>query len=451
VRVLVVSYFAPLADHQAGGVQQWVHHLLPRLVRRDLDITVVCPDRPDGPLLDAGPRLRIRPELREEGRRELRADEVRRNHEALARHAAGADVVWVIDRHLPIRVPQPVVLTWTTVAYLDELQGLMGDNWDVAVAPSPYMVRIAQALLGPDAGPVLCVPVPVDVDRFRRVDPAPVVEAAQGRPYLLFPHRPDAQKGADVALQVMAELARAGAPHRLLIPLPPASVRAMRRYERRLVQRLQARAGAVGVSERVVFYPWAPPAAMPGLYSAAEWTLALSRLPEGFMLTPAESIACGTPVIATPAGALPEVLPEGHGLVVQDGFRDASAIAARVLAGPPPREEVERGARHVASRYGADAVADAYVRILSSTRKREPAYRRPTSSGLVLSPWCRPLGAPGALWHDLQMRVIRLNAVEAAYVAGLRDAEAGEERAVPGPVRSRLLELGVLVPSAGRT
>jgi glycosyltransferase involved in cell wall biosynthesis len=444
MRVLVVSYFAPLADHQAGGVQQWVHHVLPRLVRRGLEVTVVCPDRPDGPLLDAGPRLRIRPELREAGTRALPADEVRRNHETLARHAAGADVVWVIDRHLPVRVPQPVVLTWTTVAYQTELDGLMGGNWDVAVAPSPYMVRTAQALMGPAAGPVLCVPVPVDVDRFRRVDPPPVVEAAGGQPYLFFPHRPDPAKGADVALRVMSELAKAGAPHRLLVPTPPASVRAVRERERRLVQRLQARVAAAGLAERVVFYPWAPPAAMPGLYSAAEWTLALSRLPEGFMLTPSESIACGTPVIATPAGALPEVLPEGHGLVVQDGFRDASAIASRVLAGPPPRVEAERGARFVASRYSADVVADAYVEILATTRKREPAPRRPGDGRVVLGPWCRPLGA-GAVWHDIRMRVIRLDAAETAYLAGVREAGAG-----PEPEASpRLLELGVLVPAWG--
>jgi glycosyltransferase involved in cell wall biosynthesis len=442
VRVLVVSYFAPLAGHQAGGVQQWVHHVLPRLVARGLDLTVICPERPDGPLLDAGPRLRIRPELREAGRRPLRADEVRHNHEALARHAAAADVVWVIDRHLPIRVPPPVVLTWTTVAYWTELEGLVGGNWDVAVTPSPYLVRTARALLGPAAGPVLCVPVPVDVDRFRRVDPMPALEAARGRPYLLFPHRPDPGKGSDVALRVVGELARAGAPHRLLVPLPPASVRAVRRREQRMIQRLRARAAAAGLAEHVVFYPWAAPADMPGLYSGAEWTLALSRLPEGFMLTPAESIACGTPVIATPSGALPEVLPPGHGLVVQDGFRDASAIAARVLAGPP-RAEAERGARYVASHYGAEAVADAYVDILSSARKREPAVRRPADGRLVLSPWCRRLG-PGTLWHDISMRTIRLSAGEAACLAGLPDGGA-----VPEPVRSRLLDLGVLVPSAG--
>jgi len=288
------------------------------------------------------------------------------------------------------------------------------------------------------------VPVPVDVDRFRRIDPPPVVEAAGGRPYLFFPHRPDAAKGADVALRVMAELARAGAPHRLLVPQPPASVPAVRRRESRLVERLRARAAAAGLAERVVFYAWAPPAAMPGLYSAAEWTLALSRLPEGFMLTPSESIACGTPVIATPAGALPEVLPEGHGLVVQDGFRDASGIAARVLAGKPPRAEAERGARYVAGHYGADAVADAYLGILTSTRKREPAPRRPSDDRLVLGPWCRPAGA-GALWHDIRMRVIRLDAAEAAYVASL-----GEAGAVPGgPAPRRLLELGVLVPAGG--
>src|SRR6202011_5421032 len=310
VHVLLISYFAPLADHQAGGVPQWAHPLPPRLVARGLKVTLVCPERPDGELPRLGPRLRIWPELHEPGRRALLPDQVRHNHDVLARRAADADVLWVIDRHLPIPVPKPVVLTWTTVAYRTELEGLLGFNWDVAVAPSPYMVRTARALAGPacphgSGRRVLCVPVPVDVSRFRKVEPHVAIDEAEGRPYLLFPHRPDAAKGFDVALEVMRRLARAGAPHRLLVPLPPASVRAVRPRERRMVRRLQERVAAAGLSDRVAFYPWAPASSMPGLYSAAEWTLVLSRLPEGFVLAAAESIACRTPVLATPAGALP--------------------------------------------------------------------------------------------------------------------------------------------------
>jgi glycosyltransferase involved in cell wall biosynthesis len=446
MRVLLVSYFAPLADHQAGGVQQWVRHILPRLVSRGMRFTVLCPAAAPGPLLDLGPDLQVLPELYEPGRGPLRADEARHNLETLARHAAGADVIWVLDRHLPIRLPQPVVLSWTTVAYWTEVEGLLGCNWDVAVVPSPYMVRQAAALVGPAHGgggrpPVVCIPCPVDVDRFRPVDPPPVVEAAGGHPFLLFPHRPDADKGFDVALGVLGALAGAGAPHRLLVPLPPASVRAVRGRERRLVQRFQRRAAAVGLGDRVVFYPWAPASAMPGLYSAAEWTLVLSRLPESFVLTAAESLACGTPVLATPAGALPDLVPPGHGLVLLDGFRDVDAIAAHVLAGRPPLEEIRRGARHVADAYGADRIADAYVTLLRTARKRpsEPVPR--AGDDVALSPWCRQLDR-STLWHDYQMRAIRLSRAEADRVASLRGGGATAGR---DAVTRRLLDAGVLL------
>jgi len=64
------------------------------------------------------------------------------------------------------------------------------------------------------------------------------------------------------------------------------------------------------------------------LYSSAEIAVTAS-LYEGFGLPAAEAMSCGTPVIASRAGALPEVVGEdGTGVLVPPA--DAPALAAAI-------------------------------------------------------------------------------------------------------------------------
>jgi glycosyltransferase involved in cell wall biosynthesis len=66
---------------------------------------------------------------------------------------------------------------------------------------------------------------------------------------------------------------------------------------------------------------------LPGLYAGAR-AFVLPSLHEGFGLTAVEAMACGTPVVATRAGALPETCGDAARLVEPD----AGAIAAALLA-----------------------------------------------------------------------------------------------------------------------
>lgn len=81
-------------------------------------------------------------------------------------------------------------------------------------------------------------------------------------------------------------------------------------------------------------------------YTSAQVTVVPS-LYEGFGLPAAESMACGTPVVATRSGALPEVVGEdGAGILVPT--RDFQALARgieRILEDGPGREEMGRAGR----------------------------------------------------------------------------------------------------------
>jgi glycosyltransferase involved in cell wall biosynthesis len=71
------------------------------------------------------------------------------------------------------------------------------------------------------------------------------------------------------------------------------------------------------------FAGYVPDADLPALYAAAQ-VFAYPSLYEGFGIPPLEAMACGTPVVASTAGALPEVLGDAALLVDP---RDENALA----------------------------------------------------------------------------------------------------------------------------
>ena len=97
------------------------------------------------------------------------------------------------------------------------------------------------------------------------------------------------------------------------------------------------------------------------LMAASYATLMPSDWPEPFGLTAIESLACGTPVIARPVGALPELIRHGH-----DGFLGADAEAmAGSLEGVA---DLDRASirRDVIERFSASRMADGYERVYRS-------------------------------------------------------------------------------------
>jgi glycosyltransferase involved in cell wall biosynthesis len=81
------------------------------------------------------------------------------------------------------------------------------------------------------------------------------------------------------------------------------------------------------VGDRVRFLGYVPEADLPALYSTAD-LLAMPSLYEGFGLPMVEAMACGTPVLCSDGGALPEVAGDAA-LIVPHG--DVEAIASGLI------------------------------------------------------------------------------------------------------------------------
>ncbi|MFG0244499.1 MAG: glycosyltransferase family 4 protein [Phycisphaerales bacterium JB052] len=93
---------------------------------------------------------------------------------------------------------------------------------------------------------------------------------------------------------------------------------------------------------------------------------------EGYGLPLLESMACGTPVVATPAGAAPELLESGGGVLVDSDEPNVLADAVERVLGLPDAEwrAMSKAARDEAERHSWSVIGDrmesALLEILSS-------------------------------------------------------------------------------------
>ncbi|YAF95143.1 MAG: glycosyltransferase family 4 protein [Nodularia sp. CChRGM 3473] len=98
---------------------------------------------------------------------------------------------------------------------------------------------------------------------------------------------------------------------------------------------LQQQVQELGLEDNVKFLGFLPEAQLPIAYQAAELTVMPSQSFEGFGLAIIESLACGTPVLCTPVGGMPEILSSFSPDLITTST-EASAIAeklAQILLG----------------------------------------------------------------------------------------------------------------------
>jgi glycosyltransferase involved in cell wall biosynthesis len=122
---------------------------------------------------------------------------------------------------------------------------------------------------------------------------------------------------------------------------------------------LRSAAHAAGVEARCHFVGHVDPVA--DLFAAADVTVLPSTIPEAFGRTIVESMACGTPVVASRIGGIPEVLGgEFESWLVPPG--DAAALAARLDAARGWRSRdpglAVRCADHVRARFGLEPMLE---------------------------------------------------------------------------------------------
>jgi glycosyltransferase involved in cell wall biosynthesis len=138
----------------------------------------------------------------------------------------------------------------------------------------------------------------VDLSHF-----TPVSLPDDREPTILFVGTRDRRKNVGALLRAFAQLADA-IPHRLIVAGAPAV----------LPDHAEAEAERLGLGRRVMFKPYVAQDDLPKLYAAAQ-LFVWPSVYEGWGFPPQEAMACGTPVIVSDGGALPEVIGDAGSIV----------------------------------------------------------------------------------------------------------------------------------------
>jgi len=116
-------------------------------------------------------------------------------------------------------------------------------------------------------------------------------------------------------------------------------------------ERLMRLARKLGIQRFVTFLGFVEARALPDYYAAADLFVLPTVAFEGFGIATLEAMASGTPVLATPVGASPELVTQlDPTLIVADTSPDSLAAGLRDFMARPreAREELRRKARRVA-------------------------------------------------------------------------------------------------------
>jgi glycosyltransferase involved in cell wall biosynthesis len=417
VNILIYCYFPPLRRHLAGGAQRFLDGLLTALSAKAVEITVACPPlarhehRPDGP------RLKVVAEL---ARVDGDPTPAQAHHDAvlLADLAERADVVVTIDRTFPLDVDIPVVLCLNNFSYGPETRSVFDLAWDTIVVPSNYLRNCITWYFRPahwagEPRPVEVIPCGINRPAAHTLSLPEALALPAGGRFVGFPHRPDPDKGYETAVQAVLDLRQQGHNFTLLVPTPKAHD--VWPHQARYLDQRARYTHDVGAALAVHFHRWIEASEMTDYLQLCEWSLCLSRLPEGFGLSVLEAVAAGVPVVSTPAGAFPELLPPNHGVEHVD-FDDSNAVATLIAAGSDP-DAIDRGTEYINSYYDWDTIANRWIDVLRSTRKSSSRYRPLPVADESSAPWFR-LTPSGRSWHDYRMAYQQNTTAEVVVLGG---------------------------------
>lgn len=123
-------------------------------------------------------------------------------------------------------------------------------------------------------------------------------------------------------------------------------------------ERLEDLTSNLGLEEQVEFLGFVPREELPSLYRSAD-VFVLPSTYEGFGLVVLEAMACGTPVVGTQVGGVPDIITD-----TVDGFlvdREPAQIAKRIdtlAKDKRKRERMQRNARNKAEKMNWESVAE---------------------------------------------------------------------------------------------
>jgi glycosyltransferase involved in cell wall biosynthesis len=328
----------PIPAPAYGGIEEVVRLLCEEIVERGHDVTLFVAPGSNSPADVSSPLPHPHPD--EIGSACHEADHVARAFSSISEAEIMGERYDVVHDHcgfmalaMADRIDTPFVHT---------VHGPFGDDVASFYAAHGHKGTIvalshAQAERAPDRmGPAEVVPNPLRVSEwpFR----------ADKEDWALWIGRMSSVKGPHRAIAAARE---AGIPLVLAGPVQPGQEEF---FEREVQPHVDG--------DAVRYIGEADGARKRELYGAARAVLMPIRWEEPFGLVMAEAMACGTPVIAFPEGAAPEIVLDGEtGFLGNDEHEMARALSRSEDIDPQDCRD------HVAARFDAGVVAERYKRV----------------------------------------------------------------------------------------
>jgi glycosyltransferase involved in cell wall biosynthesis len=199
-------------------------------------------------------------------------------------------------------------------------------------------------------------------------------EATRGKlglgvlPLFVCAGRLELNKGTHHAIRALARLGDRGHPARLVVLGSGPDQ-----------ERLEALARELGLAQSVVFTGPQPHDVLARYLAAADAFVFPTELNEAAPHAPLQALACGTPVIASSVGSIPELInsPGKNGLLVRPGESEALAAAMqRVLADADLQRRLSLGGlARIRSEYTLETMVDRTLGVYQFARERNAKVR----------------------------------------------------------------------------
>ena len=207
------------------------------------------------------------------------------------------------------------------------------------------------------------IPCGVNLKRFTPLDKNEAIRRLAlpaDKSLLLYVGRFTSEKGIDRLLEAMPSIESGLRPHLVIIggdgdrDKATIEIRKMARH--------------LGLEEHLTFAGRIPQDRLPFYYSAAD-LMVLPSLYESFGLVALESLACGTPVVSTPVGAVEHVILQGKtGEVVKNPgpkslAQGINSVLAYARSGAISQEDIRASVLNFDWANIANAIAREYIRL----------------------------------------------------------------------------------------
>jgi glycosyltransferase involved in cell wall biosynthesis len=138
-----------------------------------------------------------------------------------------------------------------------------------------------------------------------------------------------------------------------------------------LYEKIFRQVEALTLEEQVAFLHGVPDADLPALYNGAA-VLVTPSFYEGFGLPALEAMACGTPVVVSDRGSLPEVVGPAGMLVDPEAPESIAAGLAAVLDDPEGQRQLERAGLAQAATFSWERTARETLAVYRKVAGRSP-------------------------------------------------------------------------------